>query len=90
MQAKPKAMTGTQNIPIRVSKPMKDPKAGVTKLSGADKGKVLQRKVQQEKVSVVKQLQGKPPAGDKEMQLKGILQQDYSLPELELKDGKEP
>ena len=69
---------------------MKDPKAGVTKLSGADKGKALQKKVQQEKVSVVKQPQGKPPAGDKEMQPKGIAQQDNSLPELELKDGKEP
>jgi len=33
---------------------MKDPKAGVTKLSGADKGKALQRKVRQEKVFVVK------------------------------------
>ena len=87
---KPKAATSTQNAPIRVSKPMKDPKAGITKLSGADKGKALQRKPRQEKVSVVKQPQGKPPAGDKEMQSKGIAQQDNSLPELELKDGKEP
>ena len=90
MQVKPKAVTDTQNIPIQVSKPMKDPKVGVMKPSGADKGKVLQRKAWQEKVSVVKQSQGKPPAGDKEMQLKGIAQQDNSLPELELKDGKEP
>src|SRR5205814_2611455 len=90
VQAKPKAATGIQNAPIRVGKPMKDPKVGVTKPSGADKGKAPQRKARQEKVSVVKQLQGKPPAGDKEMQPKGIAQQDSSLPELELKDGKEP
>ena len=85
-----KTVTGTQNTPIWVSKLMKDLKVGVTKPSGADKGKVLQRKARQEKVSVVKQPQGKPPAGDKEMQPKGIPQQDNSLSELELKDGKEP